>query len=96
MKQSQTHVHRTPSLRHAEDGQAHHRLEHSNTLPSANRRSPRTEASELIRSKPLIAAIARELWKLHGGNDVLNWLEAEILLENALRDDDDPPRHPPQ
>jgi hypothetical protein len=38
-------------------------------------------------AKPLVAAIAHELWKLHGGNDVLNWLEAEILLQNALAAD---------
>ena len=25
-------------------------------------------------------AVAQELWNLHGGNDVMNWLEAERLL----------------
>jgi hypothetical protein len=29
-------------------------------------------------------AVAEELWRLHGGNDVMNWLEAERLLAEAL------------
>lgn len=42
--------------------------------------------AELVRSKPLVAAIAREITETYGGNEVLNWLEAEILLEDALND----------
>lgn len=32
----------------------------------------------------LVAAIAEELWKLHGGNDRLNWLEAEMHLQRII------------
>lgn len=32
----------------------------------------------------VVELIARELWKLRQGNDVLNWLEAEAMLEDAL------------
>jgi hypothetical protein len=32
----------------------------------------------------LVAAIARELWQQRGGNDLVNWLEAEMLLHEAL------------
>ena len=32
----------------------------------------------------LIAAAAREIWKQRGGNEVLNWLEAEVLVDDAL------------
>jgi hypothetical protein len=35
----------------------------------------------------LTRAVAEELWKLHGGNDVMNWLEAERLLGEALGND---------
>lgn len=33
----------------------------------------------------LVGAIALVLWKLHGGNDAVNRLEAAVLLERALR-----------
>jgi hypothetical protein len=59
------------------------------TLPESDRQRECTFTgidSELVRSKPLVAAIAREICEAHGGNEVLNWLEAEILLENALSD----------
>jgi hypothetical protein len=36
-------------------------------------------------TESLIGAIAHELWKLHGGNDVLNWIEAESMLHDAFR-----------
>lgn len=32
----------------------------------------------------VVGVIADELWKRHGGNDVLNWIEAERLLIQAL------------
>ena len=32
----------------------------------------------------LVSAIAGELWRLYGGNDQLNWLEAENHLERLL------------
>ncbi len=32
----------------------------------------------------VIGIIASELWRLRGGNDVLNWIEAERLLIHAL------------
>jgi hypothetical protein len=34
--------------------------------------------------RSLVRVVAHELWRQHGGNDVLNWLEAEILVQNAL------------
>lgn len=33
----------------------------------------------------LIAAIAEELWRTHGGNDQLNWIEAEAHLRRIVR-----------
>jgi hypothetical protein len=32
----------------------------------------------------LVAAIAEELWRLFGGNDRLNWLEAETHLQRII------------
>jgi hypothetical protein len=32
----------------------------------------------------VIGIIAEQLWKLHQGNDVLNWLEAERLFVDAM------------
>jgi hypothetical protein len=32
----------------------------------------------------LIAAIAEELWRLYGGDDQLNWLEAEAHLQRIV------------
>jgi len=32
----------------------------------------------------VVTLIAQELWRLHGGNDVVNWLEAERLLDQAI------------
>ena len=29
-------------------------------------------------------AVAQELWNLHGGNDVMNWIEAERLLAEFI------------
>ena len=41
---------------------------------------------ELDLTKALTAAVAHELWKQCGGNDVVNWLEAErIVASLALR-----------
>jgi hypothetical protein len=33
----------------------------------------------------VVAAIARELSRFHGGNDTLNWLEAEQIVTDLLR-----------
>jgi hypothetical protein len=52
--------------------------------------SPRVIIRSLRSATPLdvteqvIAAIASTLWKVHGGNDVLNWLEAERALHAAM------------
>jgi hypothetical protein len=32
----------------------------------------------------LVAAIAEELWRLYGGNEQLNWVEAEAHLRRIL------------
>jgi len=32
----------------------------------------------------LVSFVAFELWRLHGGNQVLNWLEAERLVDEIL------------
>lgn len=32
----------------------------------------------------LVSAIADELWKLYGGNDQLNWIEAELHLQRIV------------
>jgi hypothetical protein len=32
----------------------------------------------------LTAAVAQEIHKVHGGNEVLDWLEAEMLVQNVL------------
>src|SRR5688572_7726674 len=36
----------------------------------------------------VIAAVAAELWRLYGGSDLVNWLEAERALEVALQSQD--------
>ncbi|HMN41264.1 MAG TPA: hypothetical protein PKE29_10490 [Phycisphaerales bacterium] len=35
-------------------------------------------------TRRLVAAIAEELWRLYGGNDQLNWLEAELHLQRIV------------
>lgn len=35
-------------------------------------------------SHEMIAGLAHRLWEMHGGNAVLNWLEAERLLKQSL------------
>ncbi|HWQ28594.1 MAG TPA: hypothetical protein VNN12_06180 [Dehalococcoidia bacterium] len=49
---------------------------------------------DLDLTRPLIAAIANELSRAHGGNDVLNWLEAERVLQRLIGEpeerEDDP------
>ena len=32
----------------------------------------------------MIARLAQRLWEMHGGNAVLNWLEAEQMLQDLL------------
>ena len=39
---------------------------------------------ELDIAPALIGAVAHELWKHCGGNEVLNWLEAERILARLL------------
>ena len=36
-------------------------------------------------TQKVIEAIAHELWKSRGGNDLLNWLEAERLFNQTMR-----------
>ena len=36
-------------------------------------------------TQQIVEAIARELWKKRGGNDLLNWLEAERLFAETMR-----------
>jgi hypothetical protein len=37
--------------------------------------------SELDVTRCVVAAIAQELWRRYGGNDRLNWLEAELHVQ---------------
>lgn len=39
---------------------------------------------EIDLTNRLVAAIAEELWLLYGGNDKLNWFEAERHLERII------------
>lgn len=39
---------------------------------------------EIDLTQRLIAAIAEELWRLFGGNEQLNWLEAEMHLRTIV------------
>ena len=39
---------------------------------------------EIDLTQRLIAAIAEELWRLYGGNEQLNWLEAELHLQHIV------------
>jgi hypothetical protein len=39
---------------------------------------------EIDITQRLVAAIAEELWRLYGGNDELNWIEAECHLERIV------------
>jgi hypothetical protein len=41
-------------------------------------------AQEIDVTDRLVAAIAGELWRLYGGNDKLNWLEAELHLQTIV------------
>ena len=43
-------------------------------------------AREIDMTHRLVAAIAEELWRLYGGNDQLNWIEAERHLERLIAD----------
>lgn len=39
---------------------------------------------ELDITRTLVSAIAAELWRLYGGNETLNWLEAERHLQRII------------
>ena len=39
---------------------------------------------EIDLTRRLVAAIAEELWRLYGGNEHLNWLEAELHLQSIV------------
>jgi hypothetical protein len=39
---------------------------------------------EVDLTRQLVSAIAEELWRLYGGNEQLNWLEAERHLEGIV------------
>lgn len=39
---------------------------------------------ELDLTHRLVSAIAEELWKLYGGNEQLNWVEAELHLQRIV------------
>ena len=39
---------------------------------------------EIDLTQRLIAAIAEELWRLYGGSEQLNWLEAELHLQSIV------------
>lgn len=39
---------------------------------------------EIDLTQRLIATIAEELWRLYGGNEQLNWLEAEMHLKRII------------
>jgi hypothetical protein len=41
---------------------------------------------EIDVTQRLVAAIAEELWRVSGGNDRLNWLEAEAHLQRIVGD----------
>ena len=41
-----------------------------------------TPDRELDLTRAITAAVAHELWRHGGGNDVLNWLEAERLVSS--------------
>jgi hypothetical protein len=41
---------------------------------------------EIDMTHRLVAAIAEELWRLYGGNEHLNWIEAERHLERIVAD----------
>jgi hypothetical protein len=45
---------------------------------------PALDTAALDVTESLVGAIASQLWKHYGGNDVVNWLEAERLLQHAL------------
>lgn len=41
-------------------------------------------SNEIDLTHVLVAAIAQELWRQHGGNDQLNWIEAELHLQRIV------------
>jgi len=40
--------------------------------------------NEIDVTRPLVKAIAEELWRHYGGNDVLNWIEAQGHVETLF------------
>lgn len=56
--------------------------------PARRRKSDSSLAAQLPQRRAvtheMIAALAHRLWEMHGGNAVLNWLEAERLLKQSL------------
>ncbi len=73
---------RTPEPSEGSRAPAHPGLPATITIHPAGRDRP----GVAIRVREaLIASAARELWKERGGNDLLNWLEAEMLVDDALR-----------
>lgn len=40
---------------------------------------------EIDLTHSLVSAIAKELWRLYGRNDRLNWLEAELHLQQIVQ-----------
>lgn len=47
-------------------------------------RPPPDPQREVDVTQRLVAAIAEELWRLYGGNDELNWIEAEAHLRRVV------------
>ena len=54
-------------------------LHHSPASPPSSDDSPDI-------TPEMITRLAQRYWELHGGNAVLNWLEAERALEDLLRE----------
>lgn len=50
--------------------------------------------NEIDVTHQIVKAIAEELWRRHGGNDVLNWMEAQWHIE-ALLERSSPVHVPP-
>jgi hypothetical protein len=46
---------------------------------------------EMDVTRAVVAAVAHELWRQFGGNEVVNWLEAERQVARALSGDRSPP-----
>jgi len=77
-----------PRRRPAPEAVARQRAGRQNSLveprSAASRHSAPTTPRDATITQDMIARLAQRLWEIHGGNAVLNWLEAEQMLQDLM------------